>query len=74
MERPVASGVAEGASFGDEEDRWVGFVEEEGTEEEDGELENAGEVLGPSPAEGGVDDEGGGYDGTWKSKSALFVM
>lgn len=65
VESPVSGGVAEGTGFGDEEDGRVGFVEEEDTEEEDEELEDAGEVLGPAPAEGGIDDEGGGHDRTW---------
>jgi hypothetical protein len=57
VERPVAGFVAEAARFGNEEDGRIGFVDVKGAEEEDRELEDAREVLGPAPAEGGVDDE-----------------
>lgn len=55
--------MAETARFGDEEDGRVGLVDVDCADEEDGGLKDAGEVFRPSPAQGGVDDEGSGDDG-----------
>lgn len=62
---PVSGFVAEATGLVNEQFGRIGFVNEDHAEGEEDNLQNTSEVLGPAPAKGGLDHEGGGYDGSW---------